>query len=88
MSAFCNNNGKDVSKVFYHRIPTLIDSDQDELQETIEIKEKELYNHLSNIIYEESKTPLSHYITKINETPIAAEPKSDYVNQLGLEPER
>ena len=45
-----HNNGKDVSKVFYHRIPTLIDNDYDELKDTIEIKEKELYNHLKDII--------------------------------------
>ncbi|MDC1395608.1 McrC family protein [Bacteroidia bacterium] len=45
-----HNNGKDVSKVFYHRIPTLIDNDRIELQETIEIKENELYNHLKDII--------------------------------------
>jgi 5-methylcytosine-specific restriction enzyme subunit McrC len=46
-----HNNQNDVSKVFYHRLPTLIDNEKGELSEIIENKEKELYNHLKVIIY-------------------------------------
>ena len=45
-----HGNGSNVSKVFYHRIPTLIDDNQNELSETIENKERDLYNHLKDII--------------------------------------
>ena len=40
-----------VSKIFYHRLPTLIEEDQVELSEIIETKEQELYNHLKDIIF-------------------------------------
>jgi 5-methylcytosine-specific restriction enzyme subunit McrC len=46
-----HNNKNDVSKVFYHRIPTVIDNDKGELSEIIERKELELFNHLKDIIY-------------------------------------
>ena len=39
-----------VSKIFYHRLPTLIENEHGELTEIIEAKELELYNHLKDII--------------------------------------
>ena len=39
-----------VSKIFYHRLPTLIENEHGELTEIIEAKELELYNHLKKDI--------------------------------------
>ena len=50
-----HNNQNDVSKVFYHRLPTLIDNEKGELSEIIENKEKELYNHLKVIMNEKKR---------------------------------
>jgi len=45
-----HNNKNDISKVYYHRIPTLIENEVGELTEIIEEKEKQLFNHLKKII--------------------------------------
>ena len=45
-----HNNGNDVSKVFYRRMPTLIENEKGELSEIIEGKEQQLFNHLKDII--------------------------------------
>jgi 5-methylcytosine-specific restriction enzyme subunit McrC len=45
-----HNHNKEVSKVYYHRIPTLIENEVGELTEIIEEKEKLLFNHLKKII--------------------------------------
>ena len=45
-----HNNGSDVSKVFYHRLPTIIKKCERELLEIIEEKEKKLFNILNKII--------------------------------------
>ena len=50
-----HHEGNDVSKIFYHRVPTLIKNEHGELSEIIETKEQELYNHLSDIIYNNKK---------------------------------
>ena len=39
-----------VSKIFYHRVPTLIYRELGELDDIIEAKERELYNNLNYII--------------------------------------
>ena len=46
-----HHEGNDVSKIFYHRVPTLIENEHGELSEIIEAKEQELYNHLKDIIF-------------------------------------
>lgn len=45
-----HNNKIEVSKVYYHRIPTLIENEVGELTEIIEEKEKQLFIHLKAII--------------------------------------
>jgi 5-methylcytosine-specific restriction enzyme subunit McrC len=45
-----HKNRKEVSKIYYHRIPTLIENEMGELVDIIEEKEKLLFNHLNNII--------------------------------------
>jgi 5-methylcytosine-specific restriction enzyme subunit McrC len=45
-----HKNSKEVSKIYYHRIPTLIENEMGELVDIIEEKEKLLFNHLNNII--------------------------------------
>ena len=47
-----HDNGTDTSRIFYHRLPTLIENEKGELTDIIEKKEEELYNHLKEIIYE------------------------------------
>ena len=47
-----HNDENNISKVFYHRIPSLIKNEKGELSEIIEFKEKELYNRLKDIIYD------------------------------------
>ena len=44
-----HKNGE-ISKVYYHRIPTLIENELGELLEVIEKKEEELYSELFKII--------------------------------------
>ena len=46
-----HNENNRVSKIFIHRLPTLIVGDQGELSENLEVKEQELYNHLKEIIF-------------------------------------
>lgn len=46
-----HDNENDVSKVFYHRIPSLINNTQGELSEIIESQEHELFNHLRDNIF-------------------------------------
>ena len=41
---------EEVSKVYYHRIPTLIENEVGELTEIIEEKERQLFIHLKKII--------------------------------------
>ena len=45
-----HNNKQDISKVYYHRIPTLIENEDGELNEIIEEKERQLYFHLYKIV--------------------------------------
>jgi len=46
-----HHENSDVSRIFYHRLPTLIENEHGELTEIIEAKELELYNHLKDIIF-------------------------------------
>lgn len=46
-----HDNGNDVSRVFYHRLPTLIFNETGKLNNIIETKENELLSHLNKIIY-------------------------------------
>ena len=45
-----HDNGTDTSKIYYHRLPTLIENEKEELSEIIEVKEQELFNNLKDII--------------------------------------
>ena len=45
-----HKNEQAVSKVYYHRLPTLIENELGDLTEIIEEKEKKLFNHLKKII--------------------------------------
>ena len=45
-----HNYREEVSKVYYHRIPTLIENEVGELTEIIEEKERQLFIHLKKII--------------------------------------
>ena len=45
-----HNKNNSISKIFYHRVPTLIYRELGELDDIIEAKERELYNNLNYII--------------------------------------
>ena len=45
-----HDSGADTSKIYYRRLPTLIENEKEELSEIIEVKEQELFNHLRDII--------------------------------------
>ena len=44
-----HNNQIGISKIYYHRVPTLIENEIGELIDIIEEKERHLYYHLNNI---------------------------------------
>ena len=46
-----HNNNDVASKVFYHRLPTMITNGKEELSQLIEKKEEELRGHLIKIVY-------------------------------------
>jgi 5-methylcytosine-specific restriction enzyme subunit McrC len=45
-----HNNEQDISKVYYHRIPTLIENEHGELIEVIAEKEEQLLNQINSIL--------------------------------------
>jgi 5-methylcytosine-specific restriction enzyme subunit McrC len=46
-----HKNQKGISKIYYHRVPTLIENEIGELIDIIEEKERQLYDQLNNIFY-------------------------------------